>query len=110
MDKHQGVVHVLAHANTHRHPHIVCRVDSLIIARQLQGVWACRSSLLSPYYTRALNLLTTLQRASDVISIRVEHVYREYNSDADGLANAAIDGYSPRHHVDGVVINEGWHH
>jgi hypothetical protein len=40
--------------------------------------------------------------------VRVQHIYREFNADADGLANYAIDNYIMQAHVGGVVIRENW--
>ena len=42
-------------------------------------------------------------------SIVVEHVYREYNGDADGIANEILlDTCNPRLHPDDIVIAEHW--
>ena len=76
-------------------------------------MWAIRlfalwSAHLLAHYERAINILNSLRRAPQIFSVAVEHVYREFNSDADGLANLAIDGYQPHVHTDGVVSNDNW--
>ena len=35
-------------------------------------------------------------------------VFREFNVEADGLANEAIDSYVPAMHQTGVVVNDRW--
>ena len=84
------------------------RVDSLLVARQLQGKWACKCAHLLPLYCRAIQLLDSIRRAPHTQDAIVEHIYREFNSDADGLANYAIDKYVPHLHLDGVVVNDSW--
>ena len=106
--EYEGVVQALVHASTPRHDRVVFRVDSLLIARQLQGIWACRCSHLLSLYARAIDALNSLRSAPHAPSVSVEHVYREFNSDADGLANLAIDNYRPHIHTTGVVLNDGW--
>ena len=104
----EGVVHALFHASRHVRSHIVFRVDSLLVARQLQGAWACRCPHLIPFYGHAIQLLDSIRRAPQSEQVIVEHIYREFNSDADGLANYAIDHYDPHLHVDGIVVNDSW--
>ena len=38
----------------------------------------------------------------------LEHIYREYNADADGIANEAIDAYDRLVHVSKVVVDQNW--
>ena len=106
--EYEGVLQALLHASQHPRPNLIFRVDSLLVARQLQGIWACRSAHLLDQYERAIDILNSLRGAPQISSVAVEHVYREFNSDADGLANLAIDGYLPHVHTDGVVLNDRW--
>ena len=55
----------------------------------------------------------TRHRGSSTLGIldeemKIEHVFREYNSEADGLANEAIDAYDASIHTSGVVVNDRW--
>ena len=87
--EYEGAKLVLQHACRNIDANPVCfRFDSLLVARQLQGKWACRSPNLVPLYKRALHLLMTLRTKPAVYDVTVEHVYGEFNSDADGLANS----------------------
>ena len=106
--EYEGVLRCLEHAQNVDYAQICFRLDSLLVARQLQGAWACRAEHLKDLYRRGLRLLESLRNRSLVREIRVEHVYREYNGDADGLANYGIDAYRPREHLDNVVLDDGW--
>ena len=104
-----GILHALRYAASHPCQRLCFQVDSLLVARQLQGCWACRSPDLIPLYEEALHLLTTLRSDPLVEDVIVEHIYREFNVEADALANIGIDCYDSRIHIGGVVINEHWH-
>jgi ribonuclease HI len=60
------------------------RVDSELVARQLQGVYRVKSPSLRPLYQRVVFL------ARSLASFSVKHVPREQNAHADHLANAAL--------------------
>jgi len=49
-----------------------------------------------------------LKRRLGSESLRIEHVYREFNASADALANEALDNYDPSRHATNVVVNRGW--
>ena len=61
------------------------RMDSLLVVRQMQGLWKIRHPGLRPLALRAGALLAEFRRRS------IEHVPREHNAAADRLANRAID-------------------
>ena len=69
----------------------------MIIYKQMNGLWACRSSNLLVFYERALSLRQTLRDHGAIV--HVEHDYGEYNSDADGIANEVLDMYDERVHA-----------
>ena len=71
----------------------------MLVAVQLDGVWSCWAPHLISFYTRGLNLLAALKSRIGI---------RDVNTDADGLANEAIDLYNPRRHIGGVVTNDRW--
>lgn len=62
------------------------RSDSELLVRQMQGRYKVKSPELQPLYERAQKVV----RGLDYFVI--EHVPREQNSDADALANLALDG------------------
>lgn len=64
---------------------LTVRADSELVVRQLNGQYKVKSPDLRPLYEEACRLI---ERLGDVT---VTHVYREGNSRADALANAAMD-------------------
>jgi len=62
------------------------RSDSELLVRQMQGRYRVKSPELQPLFERAQKLARGLDY------FVVEHVPREQNSDADALANLALDG------------------
>lgn len=61
------------------------RMDSLLVVRQMQGLWKIKHPGLRPLAVRAGALLAEFGDRT------IEHVPREQNSGADRLANKAID-------------------
>ena len=61
------------------------RADSELLIKQLRGEYRVRSAGLQPLYTQAKQLI------SRFVSVRLVHVRRELNSEADRLANRGID-------------------
>jgi ribonuclease HI len=61
------------------------RMDSLLVVRQMQGLWKIKHPGLRPLALHAGALLAEFRRRS------IEHVPREENGHADELSNRAID-------------------
>jgi ribonuclease HI len=61
------------------------RADSLLVIRQLEGVWRVKQPHLRPLHAEA----TALLAGYEVVDLA--HVPREQNTDADLLVNAALD-------------------
>jgi ribonuclease HI len=66
------------------------RSDSELLVRQMQGRYKVKSPDLKPLHERASQLARQIQY------FVIEHVRRELNSDADALANIALDQASQR--------------
>jgi ribonuclease HI len=64
--------------------------DSELLVRQMLGHYKVKSPELRPLFERAKKMSATLE------SFRIDHVYREHNSEADALANEALDETSGR--------------
>ncbi len=60
--------------------------DSELLVKQINGLYRVRSEDLRPLYERALGLIEDFEEFS------LEHIPRTKNSEADRLANEAIDG------------------
>jgi ribonuclease HI len=72
------------------HVQLVVQGDSKLIIQQLKGNYTCKSPKLKPYYEKAIQLLDDFQSFAQ-FRLSLEHVYRESNKQADGLANEAMD-------------------
>ena len=90
--EYEGLLAALQHACGHPAELVLFRVDSMLLARHLQGAWGCHTIRLEPLYESAHTLLRNLRSQPVVQEARVEHVYREFNALADSLANLAIEG------------------
>lgn len=61
--------------------------DSMLLANQVNGLWKVKHPGIAELHKKAKALL------KDYSSISISHVRREYNREADRLANEAIDEY-----------------
>jgi len=59
--------------------------DSELMVRQISGRYKVKSPILQPLYKRAIGLLSSFD------SYKISHIPRALNSEADGLANEAMD-------------------
>ena len=75
----------LDYATSHGIRALRVRSDSELLVRQMQGRYKVKSPELKPLYERASKLARQFQYFA------IEHVRRELNHDADGLANIALD-------------------
>jgi ribonuclease HI len=64
--------------------------DSELLVRQMRGHYKVKSPDLRPLFERAKKMSQTFE------SFRIDHVYRAQNSEADALANEALDETSGR--------------
>lgn len=83
-----GLVAALDYAVTHSIRALRVRSDSELLVRQMQGRYRVKNEDLKPLHEHAKKLV----RGLDYFVI--EHIMREQNSDADALANVALDGGS----------------
>ena len=61
------------------------RSDSELLVKQMKGVYRVKNPGLQPLYEEARALARQIGR------VTFEHVRREFNKDADRLANEAMD-------------------
>ena len=59
--------------------------DSELVVKQIQGIYKVRNENIRPLYESALRWIALIPEFS------IEHVRREFNKDADALANDAMD-------------------
>jgi len=75
----------LDYAASHGMAALRIRSDSELLVRQMQGRYKVKSADLKPLHERASHL------ARQLSYFAIEHIPRERNRDADGLANLALD-------------------
>ncbi|KAJ9450213.1 hypothetical protein DIPPA_24202 [Diplonema papillatum] len=80
-------LHLLGDAGEAEGEECTVRGDSALVVGHLARRMAC-SEELKPYLTRAALKVSSLQRR---LTLHIEHVARELNTDADALSNAAMD-------------------
>jgi ribonuclease HI len=80
-----ALITALDYAAAHGIDRLLVRSDSQLLVRQMQGRYKVKSADLRPLYERARKL------ANGFAYFAVEHVPREQNSEADELANIALD-------------------
>lgn len=82
----------------------------MLDVKQLLGEWSCKYTLLWDINERGLKLIGRIHQISWCESFKLQHVYREFNSDADATANEAIE-LAMRQSVNAVMqimINDNW--
>jgi ribonuclease HI len=80
-----GLLAALDAAAAHGVTALRIRSDSELLVRQMQGRYKVKSVDLKPLHERAMKV------ARQFAYFVIEHVPREMNRDADGLANVALD-------------------
>ncbi len=80
-----GLLAALAWAVDHGHTALHIRSDSELLVRQLRGEYRVKHPGLQPLFQQARGLIGRIGR------VTFEHVRRELNTQADRLANLAMD-------------------
>lgn len=89
--EYRGLLAALAYLDRHGYPDVVIRSDSELLTKQMRGQFRVRHARLQPLHREAGALVRRLRR------VRFEHVPRSANTEADRLANAAMDGAPTPH-------------
>lgn len=64
---------------------VECRLDSLLVVKQMNGEYKVKDAELGKIYIQVWNL------SQQFADIRFTHVRREHNKEADALVNKALD-------------------
>jgi ribonuclease HI len=80
-----GLIAALDYAQSHNVRALRIESDSELLVKQMRGHYKVKSADLRPLHERASKM------AQGFESFRIDHVYREQNSEADALANEAMD-------------------
>ena len=84
--EYRGLLAALRYAVDHGYADLTVRSDSLLLVCQMRGEYKVKNPGLQTLHAEAQRLAGRLGR------VRFEHVRREWNADADRLANEAMDG------------------
>lgn len=80
-----ALIGALDYCAEHNISRLRVRSDSELLVRQMEGRYKVKSASLKPLHERAL------RQSHSFAYFAIEHIPRELNSDADALANAALD-------------------
>ena len=83
--EYRGLIAALEWAKSHGVTRAHVRSDSLLLVQQMMGRFKVKHAGLQPLYAKARLLAHAIGR------VTFEHVRRESNTDADRLANTAMD-------------------
>lgn len=83
--EYEGLIAALTFCATHGHRRVTVRSDSQLLVRQMRGEYRVRNEGLRPLFQSATALVRRIG------SVEFEHVPREQNTEADRLANMAMD-------------------
>ncbi len=83
--EYRAVIDGLELASSFLPEELILRADSQLLVRQLNGDYRVKAAGLRPLFQQVRARLGRIPR------VRVEHVPREENAEADALANAALD-------------------
>jgi len=83
--EYQALIYGLKHAKLLTATHLTILSDSLLLVNQLNGLYQVRSPHLLSLFKQAQDLIKTFQKVEFI------HIPREFNKEADRLANQAID-------------------
>ena len=84
--EYRGLLAALRYAKEHGYANLTVRSDSLLLVCQMRGEYKVKNPGLQALHGEARRLVWDLGR------VRFEHVCRELNTEADRLANEAMDG------------------
>jgi ribonuclease HI len=90
--EYNGLLAALRWAAEHGLTTLHIRSDSELLVKQMKGVYRVKNPGLQPLFEEARSLARAIGR------VTFEHVRREFNKDADRLANEAMDeAAAPQH-------------
>jgi len=70
--------------------HLLINGDSLLVINQLKRIYQVKAIHLKPYFVEAISILEHIDTLLNG-RITIEHIRRNFNKDADELANDAMD-------------------
>lgn len=64
---------------------VKCKLDSELVTKQIKGEYKVKNERMIPMYNMVMPLINKFEK------FHIEHIRREYNKEADALANKAMD-------------------
>lgn len=64
---------------------VKCKLDSELVTKQIKGEYKVKNERMIPMYNMIMPLINKFEK------FHIEHIRREYNKEADALANKAMD-------------------
>jgi ribonuclease HI len=80
-----AVVRALEIARDRGAKSVVLRSDSELMVKQMTGLYKVKSAVIKPLHEKVMAL------KKHFVAVKFEHVRREFNRDADRIANEALD-------------------
>ncbi len=85
--EYKALIKALAYLVAERTPTVKIHTDSQLVASQMNGLWKVKDPKLRILHSEAKKLVSLIP------TFEIEYIPRENNTEADGLANEAIDRY-----------------
>ena len=86
--EYKAIIAALEHAITLGANQVEIHSDSELVVRQINGEYRVKKATLKPLYQQVKQLLGLLE------GFTTTHIPRQQNTEADDLANKALNGYS----------------
>jgi ribonuclease HI len=88
--EYKGVLQAIKKAKELKAKEITFYLDSELIVKQMNGQYRVKNRDLIPLYMEIRKYILEFQK------VEFNHVRREYNKEADALANMAMDKHAPK--------------
>ncbi|HET7289835.1 MAG TPA: ribonuclease HI family protein [Thermodesulfobacteriota bacterium] len=85
--EYSALITALESSRDYKNREIRIFTDSLLLANQMNGFWKVKHPEIKELYSKAKGLIEGFSR------VTIKHIPREENTEADRLANLAIDEY-----------------
>jgi ribonuclease HI len=84
--EYQAIINALEKATSLGYRHVEIKSDSELVVKQIIGRYKVKKAVLRPLYHKVVQLIGLLE------GFKIAYIPREQNTEADKLANKALDG------------------
>ena len=85
--EYHALITALALAKRLKKTYLTIFTDSQLLANQINRLWKVRDAEIKALYQEAISLISGFKK------VKLSHIPRNLNKEADGLANEALDDY-----------------